>query len=76
LETHIGFLTTGDVAAGGTDLYYGDVVIVAPEEVLGAGQDVAHDNRRSEGKDEMFVIGVQDKAALDVPFETDHSLDF
>lgn len=76
LEAHVGFLATGDVAAGGTDLYYGDVVIVATEEVLRAGQDVAHHDSRAERKDEVFVVGVQDEATLDVALEPDHGLNF
>jgi hypothetical protein len=42
-------------------------VIVAPEEGLGAGQDVPNDHCRSEWVDDVLVVGMQQQTVVDVP---------
>jgi hypothetical protein len=42
LEAHVGLLTGGDILSGFGDLDNGNVVIVAPEELLGTGDNVSN----------------------------------
>jgi len=42
-------------------------VIVAPEEGLGAGQDVPNDHCRSQRVDDVLVVGMQQQTVVDVP---------
>lgn len=59
LEAGMGFLSGGDVLAGARDSDHGNVVVVALEELLGAGNNVAHNNSGSERENNMFVVRVK-----------------
>jgi hypothetical protein len=45
----------------------GDTVLVASQETLGAGEDVAYDYCRSEGVDNVLIVWVEEKTIIDVP---------
>ena len=55
----MGLLSGGDVLAVARDSDHGNVVVVALEELLRAGNNVAHNNSGSERENNMFVVGVK-----------------
>ena len=71
LESHVGLLTTGDVFSRFWNGYDGDVVVVAPEEVLLSGNDVSNDNGCSEGEDDVLVVWVEDQARVNFACRTE-----
>lgn len=42
-------------------------MLVASQEALGSGEDVPHHDGGSEGVDDVFVVGMQEQAVVDVP---------
>lgn len=41
---------------------------MASQEALGSGEDVPHHDGGSEGVDDVFVVGMQEQAVVDVPW--------
>ena len=64
LEAGVGLLARSDVLAGAGHSDHRNVVIVALEELLGAGNNVAHNDGRTEREQNMFVVGVQNKSLI------------
>jgi len=64
LESHVRFLTTGDVLARAGDDDNRNVVVVTSEEPLGAGHNVADNDRRAQGEDDVLIVGVQHAATV------------
>ena len=55
-------LAGSDVLAGGRHGDHGDVVVVAAQEVLRAGDDVAQHNRRAQRVHDVLVVWVKHEA--------------
>ena len=62
----MGPLSGGDVLAGGRDSDNRDVIVVALQELLCAGNNVAHNDGRTQREQNMFVVGVQNKALINL----------
>ena len=62
LEAHEGALATGDVLAIGRDSDDGDLIVVASEEGLLAGEHVPDDDGGAQWVDEMFVVRMQNES--------------
>ena len=66
LEAGVGALAGGDVLARARDSDDGNVVVVAPEELLGARDDVAHHDGGPEREKDVLVVRVEHKALRDL----------
>jgi hypothetical protein len=66
LEAGVGALAGGNVLARAGHGDNGDVVVVATEELLGAGDDVAHYDCSSQGEEDMLVVRVKYEAFSDL----------
>lgn len=69
-------LPGGDVLARVAHLHDRDVVVVAPQELLSARDDVADDERRPERIDDVLVVRVEHEAIFHLTLEADDGLQF
>ena len=64
LEAHMCFLAAGYLLARGRDRDDRNLVVVAPQERLRAADDVAHDDRRTQGVNQVFVVRMQNQTLV------------
>ena len=62
----MGALARGNVLAGAGHGDDGDVVVVAPQELLGAADDVADHDGGAQGEEDVLIVGVKHKALIDL----------
>lgn len=65
----MGPLSGSDVLAGTGDSDHGDIIVVALQELLCAGNNVAHNDGGSEREQNMFVVGMQNKALINLAWK-------